>query len=350
MSVVGTAGYEVQIVAIDALANDMDRALEWARELVLEPSFPEDRTSWLVQQARAELDSLADHPDERTEWAFRSQLYSPHPRGRPLQGSHEGLARLDAGLCSRFHSRSLACVLILTIAGAIDPDAARRRAEELFSPLVESAELDAEPELSPVVSIGSSHGETASRRSLALAPGAQAQLFLGGLTVTRADPLLFPLELLAVILGSGSGLQGRIPYRVREADGLAYNCHATTCQGAGLDPGFAEIYLATAVENVDAAERAVRDELARLAEEGPEQSELEEARSFLLGREPFRRETARQWSALLAEAELYGLPLDQPGWIERNLRTVRVSQVEEIARRFFNPAAVQVTVGRPPES
>ena len=87
-------------VSVDALARDWELALEWAAELLLESAFPEDRCAWLARQAAAELESLADQPDVKTVWGFHKQLYSPHPRSRPLHGSAESLLGLTPADCA----------------------------------------------------------------------------------------------------------------------------------------------------------------------------------------------------------------------------------------------------------
>jgi hypothetical protein len=80
---------------------------------------------------------------------------------------------------------------------------------------------------------------------------------------------------------------------------------------------------------------------------GIEDAELEEARAYLLGREPFRRETARQWANLLTEAEHYGLPLADPEERKAELNALDKPAVEAAARRHVSPERLRVTVGLP---
>jgi zinc protease len=148
------------------------------------------------------------------------------------------------------------------------------------------------------------------------------------------------------VLGSGSGLTARIPYRIREQEGLAYVVGAETVAGAGLDPGRLLVYVGTAPENLSRTEQAVREELSRLLESGITDQEMQDARAYLLGREPFRRETARQWSEILAAAELYGLPVDDPEWMQERWRRLDRSEVEETARRHLEPERLQITIGK----
>ncbi|MDH3745974.1 MAG: insulinase family protein, partial [Acidobacteriota bacterium] len=259
---------------------------------------------------------------------------------RPLQGRLDALARLSADACRRFHSSCLGAGVIVSVAGAIDPEEVRREAADLF------AALDQEPAAAGV-SVPECEGLSDTRRMYLPPLGGQAHLHLGGLTIRREDPELAALELLGVVLGAGSGLTGRIPRRVRETEGLAYACDVSATSGAGLDRGFSQIHIATGEDRVRKAEKVVWEELDRLLDAGIREREIEEARSFLLGREPFGRETARQWSAILAEAELLALPLDQPSVFRRRLEQTERSEVERMARRFFSPSSLKTTVAKP---
>jgi zinc protease len=106
-------------------------------------------------------------------------------------------------------------------------------------------------------------------------------------------------------------------------------------------------YVGTAPAHAARAEQGVVEELRRLVDEGIEESELEEARAYLLGREPFRRETARQWADLMAEAEHYGLPLEDAAWRAARFAELDRPAVEAAARRHLRPDELKVTLGLP---
>ena len=338
MSITAFGGLETIGVAIEALAQDWERAVEWAAELALEPSFPQDRFEWLVQQNSAELRSLGDQPDVKTGWEFLNQLYRPHPRSRPVLGTLEGLASLEKGACTRFWRESLSRCRLVTICGGFeDEDQVSARAESLFSQL---------PPGGLEQQVAAPLGGEAHRR-VSIAGADQAHLYAGHLTIPRTDPDLPAMQVLSVILGSGSVLSGRLPQRLREREGLAYVASASAAAGAGLDPGRFVVYLGTAVESLEQAESYLREEIDLLISHGVTETEVEEAKSYLIGREPFRRETARQWAELLAEAELYGEPVDRPEWCTHRWRQVSREGVEAAARRHLRPAEIKVTVGIP---
>ncbi|HEX4951770.1 MAG TPA: pitrilysin family protein [Thermoanaerobaculia bacterium] len=325
-------------IALDALAPDLERALDWAAEILFEPAFAPDRCDWVRRQAAAELESLADQPEVLTAWGFQEQLYTPHPRARPLHGDAASLARLTTEDCSSFLAAGLARGLLVTLTGDLDEEEAADRVAAVFARAAGAAASPAEP---PEPQGGG------PRREVRLRGGDQAHLYLGHLTVPRTHPEYTALEVLAVILGAGSGLAGRVPTRIREREGLAYSTFAQTVAGAGLDPGRFMAYVGTGPENLDQAEASVRDELARLLAAGVTEPEVGEARAYLAGREPFRRETARQWAEILAEAEVYGLPVDDPQARAAALAAVDRTAVEAAARRHLHPEAIKVTVGLP---
>ncbi|MEA2691486.1 MAG: zinc protease [Acidobacteriota bacterium] len=333
------ATFECHGVSIDVLADDWELALRWAAEMMIEPSFPGDRCAWLAKQAAAELESLADQPEVKTSWGFLEQLYAPHPRSRPLQGNEESLLRLTPEECAAFHRRALSNGVLVTVAGVIDEEAVAARLEDLFGGLARTPEPYPEP-LPP-------SGLPEARRQVETEAEDQAHLYIGHLTVPRRHPDYTALEVLAVILGSGAGLTGRIPTRIREQEGLAYSAYAQTVSGSGIDPGRLVAYVGTSPETAEKARQGVVEEITRVVEDGVLPAEVEEARAYLLGREPFRRETARQWVELLVDAEHYQLPIDDPAWRTASLEAVDREAVEAAARRHIVPGDLKVTVGLP---
>jgi len=332
-------GLEAHGIGLDCLARDWRQALDWMAELVFEPAFPLDRCAWQRRQGAAELQSLRDEPDSKAAWAFAKHLYSPHPAGRPLPGNATSIARIDPDACRRFHTDALARGGVLTVAGDVDEDEVARVIGDRFDRLRGGGARS--------IAVPAPVGLGARRRRIKTNARDQAHLLIGHLTVPRVDPDVPALEVASVLLGSGAGLAGRIPGRIREKEGLAYSAFATAVSGASLDPGRLAIHVGTSIETAARAEAAVREEIVRVLDGGLEPAEFEDARTYLLRREPFRRETPQQWADLLAQSTLYGLPFDDPEWFKNGYRALDRAAVEAAMRRHLHPDRLKVTLGVP---
>ena len=116
---------------------------------------------------------------------------------------------------------------------------------------------------------------------------------------------------------------------------------------SGRGPGSFTVAIGASPDRLDEVSTAVADELAALLRGGVTATELEEARAYVLGRDPFLRETARQWANLLAQAELFELPLADPAWVAERWGEVTEVDLLKVARRYLDPKQLRVTVGRP---
>lgn len=336
----GFATLDVHGLAIDALSRDLNEVLEWAAELLLESDFPEERCRWVARQAAGEWMAQLDQPEVKTAWVFNEQLYAPNPAGRPLYGSLEALAEINTALCASYHRSALSRRVIVAVAGAIEGGAVEEGLSQRLAIL--SGGQGAPDPVTPAP-----EGGDGVRRTIILEHSQQAHLYLGALTVPRRDPDYEALEVASTILGGGAGLSGRIPGSVREERGLAYAVHANAVAGAGFEPGHFVVYAGCLPRSLVEVESVVRDEVARFVEHGPTASELENAISYLLGRDSFQRQTAAQWASILAVSELYGLRFDRPEWRRERLAAVDRGKVMSAAARYLDPARMRLTVGVP---
>jgi zinc protease len=336
----GFAAGEVHGVGVDALADDWELALDWGFELLLDSVFPAERVRWVARQGAAELAAHLDRADVVTAYAFLDQLYAPHPRSRPPMGAPGALVTLEGGVVAACHRDGLERGPLVTVAGRIDPERVEERLRASLERLPEGPGRPVTP--SRPAEIGP------DRRVVETPDDEQAHLYLGHLTVPRLHADYPALELASVILGAGSGLTGRIPFRLRDQEGLGYSVSATCIGDAGAEAGRLVLYVGTSPDTVERAEAAAREELERLLGDGIGPEELESSRTYLEGQEPFRRETARQWSTRLAESLYWGLPLDDSARRIDSWRSLSVDDVNAALRRHVHPGALRVTVGLPP--
>ncbi len=341
VSLSGLATAEVYGVAVEALADDAGLALEWLAELVLEPGFDRARFELLRDQTLGELRSLADRPEVVTGWAFRDQLYHPHPLAAPGQGTPESLGGLSPEDCRRFHEESLARGGVIAVAGAIDEEAVLGDLERLFGAAALPAAVAA-PRSEPPAP----RGRAERRIEVPTGSHEQAHVYAGHFTVHRRHPDLPELRALGILLGS-DGLAGLVPNRIREQEGLAYATHVDLLAGAGTDPGALSVYLGTHPDHVERGLELVRDSLLEVLERPPEAEVLEACRTGLFGREPFLTETAGLWAGQLVDALLFDLPSYQRSWRLERIERLSPDGVFQAARRHLRPDRLRITVGLP---
>lgn len=339
MMVESFGGFEAVGISVDALARDAGRALADVAELILEPALDPRRFAFIKRQAAAELESQLDQPEVRTGRAFLASLYGAHPYGRPLQGEIADLERLRLEDCQAFHRDALAAGVVVAVTGDIDEDETHAAVEARFAALARRAPA-------PSLAVAAMPRRLARSTIVSLPPGDQGHQFCGHLTVTRADSDRPALDLLGVILGAGSGVRGRLPDRIREQGGLAYDLDVQITAGAGFDRGRFAVYAGTAPENTAAVEQAVREELERLLDRGVEAGEVEEARAYLVGSLPFSVETARLVADRLAEVAFYG-PSAAAEALARAWRRLGPQDLLAAARRHLRPGALTVVTGVP---
>ena len=356
----GSAAADVHGLTLGALASDADLALDWLAELLLAPSFDRRRFELLRDQALGDLLSLADRPEVVAGWAFRDQLYHPHPLAAPSQGTPESLAGLSPRDCRRFHEQSLARGVVVAVAGAIDEQETLARLERLFgaAPGTGEGEAPARPERPSAPAGDPGAGQAAScapppacgrderRIEVVTAAREQAHVYAGHFTVNRTHADLPELRALGILLGS-DGLAGLIPNRIREREGLAYATGVDLLAGAGVDPGALSIYLGTHPDRVERGLELVRDSLRLVLEEPPGARVLEECKTGMFGREPFATETAGRWAALLVDSLLFDLPSYRRSWRLERIERLTPRGVFEAARRHVDPDLLRVTVGLP---
>jgi zinc protease len=177
----------------------------------------------------------------------------------------------------------------------------------------------------------------------------QAHVVLGHLGVERSHPDFAALEVLDTILGTGASgtFTARIPYQLRDVEGLAYSVGSSITATAGLGQGVFEASLATQPRNTDRAIAGLRREIRRIREQPVTPQELRDAIAYLSGSYVFEFETNDALADYLLETELYGLGLNFRQTYLRRVRQVTRQDVRRVARTHLHPEAAAVVIVGP---
>jgi zinc protease len=153
--------------------------------------------------------------------------------------------------------------------------------------------------------------------------------------IPRTAPDYDAAMVMNYILGGGS-LSSRLMNSLRDEQGLVYGVYSSFAAGIGAGP--LSIRAGTNPANADRAVASILEQVRRMAEQGPTDAEMEDAKDYLTGVFPVRLETNAGVASQLVAAEVYGLGLD---YIERYTSIVRGVTREAAAaaaRAYLRPA------------
>jgi predicted Zn-dependent peptidase len=167
---------------------------------------------------------------------------------------------------------------------------------------------------------------------------AQTHVVFGSQTVRHADPRRYVIVLVSMLLGGG--MSSRLFQRVREELGLAYS--VSTFQSFHVDTGVHGVYVATAPETAAEAARAIRDELAEVADRGIPADELAAAKGQLKGQLTLSLEGVSSRMYRAAAVELYGQPFRELDEILAAVDAITEEEVAAVCRDFFDPSRQSV--------
>lgn len=321
------ADTEVVAISLRALAEDAAEAIRLLGEVLIRPTFPPDE----FEKARGELLTSVriGMKDTRlmAERTFRNLLFpESHPQRQMPDGEEAIIASLGREDLVAFHrDRYRPEAALLAVVGDLRPADALGTVEEVFSSWSrqDSWVLPPVPPVpTPAAPLRGEHrleGKT------------QSDLVLGAPGVARTDPAYYEMMMANLILGQ-LGMMGRLGDRVRERQGMAY--YAFSDLRAGLLAGPWVVRAGVNPANEHAAIEGVLGEIRRFQDDGPEDTELADARDFLIGSLAVRLETNPGIAQMLAEIELFGLGLDYLLHYPPLIRRITRDAITEAARRF----------------
>ncbi len=266
-----SAGVDGMSGAMRMLAEKRDEAIGLLRLAVTAPRFDQAPLDRIRSQILAGITANSRNPQYLARIAFSEALYGDHPYARRAEGTPETLAALTADDLKAAHRRMFAREkLHIGVVGAIDADTLKKELDRVFGSLPEKAELADVPDVTPKLGQQVRIDYPLPQTSIQLAyPG-----------IERKDPGFFAAYVMNHVLGGGT-FSSRLFEEVREKRGLAY--------GVGSDLAnqrhSSALVMGTGTNSERAAETlsVIRDVVRRMAEEGPTEQELENAKRYIIG-------------------------------------------------------------------
>ena len=332
-----SAGLDRFFGGVRTLTKHRDKAFELLRLALTAPRFDPEPIERIRSQILARLARDSEDPDTIAILAMRRLLLSGHPYHRPLRGTAESVGAVTrddlVAYTRRIFSRDR---LVIGVTGDITAADLATLLDQTFLGLPASGDpievAEAEPKAEGDVVVVDLDVP-------------QSTAVFGHAGIRRDDPDYYAARVVNYVLGGGS-FASRLYAEVREKRGLAYSVYSYL---QPLDHG-ALVLGGVATQNGRIGESldVIRAEWRRMAESGPSDEELRDAKTFLTGSFPLRLSSTGRIARMLVGIQLQDLGIDYLDRQKTYIEAVTPEDARRVARRIFDPEAFTVVVvGRP---
>jgi zinc protease len=321
------------------LKDNRDEAFDLLRMSLTSPHFESADVERIRTQVLSGLRRDTSNPSALASRKFLQIAFGDHPYGRPSNGSLESVPNITIADLKDYVSRVLAKEnLRIAVVGDIDAASLGRLLDQTFGALPAKASLTPVPDIEAM---------RPPLREFIPLDVPQTVVMFGGPGIRRNDPNFMSAFVVNHILGGGA-LSSRLYREVREKRGLAYSVYDSLLwmEHSALFIGNTGTRADRAGETVD----AVNTEVRRMAEDGPTQEELDEAKSYIKGSRMLSLDTSSKLASAMLQYQLDRLPIDY--FEKRNavVDAVTLADAKKAAQKLWGRGLLTVIVGRAPQA
>ena len=317
------------------LKENRDAAFDYLRLALTAPRFDAKAVERARAQAMSQVRRQTTSPTSMAILHWWETAFPDHPYGRPVFGTVDSVPRISIDDLKSYTRRILAReTLKIAVVGDIDAEALGRLLDRTFGALPAMSELQPVADVNP---------QGVGRLIINQLDVPQSVLIFGGHGIARRNPDFMAAFIVNHILGSGSS--SRLYRNVREKRGLTYKISESL-----LWLRHASIFLGDTSTHAEAAGETIgiiESEIHRMAESGPTEKELAEAKSFLRNSFVLGLDTSSKIASLLVQMQLANLGMD---YIERRsalIDAVTLDDARRVAKRLLGPGLLITVAGRP---
>ncbi len=323
--------------SLKTLVKHADEAFELTRLAVTEARFDASAVERVRSQILAGLRHEAQNPESLSARAFYAHAFPGHPYGHPVRGTIDSISGIGREDLVRYRDAKLSRGnLRISVVGAIDAAALGRALDQIFGALPAAPQLAPVP---PVVAAG------LGKSVVIDVDVPQSVVRFGCNGIARLDADYIPGYVINHILGGGV-FTARLFREVREKRGLAYGISTS------LVPMRHAAILAggTATKNERVAESisVIKEEIRRLAAEGPEAEELRLAKQYLIGSYALHFDTSTKIASQLLQIAVEGLGIDYVDRRNALVDAVTPEDARRVAKRLLGEGELLIVVAGKP--
>ncbi|MGL4636985.1 MAG: M16 family metallopeptidase [Beijerinckiaceae bacterium] len=323
--------------SLKTLVRHSDKAFELLKTALNDAHFDAPSVERVKAQIQGSLRRSLNDPNSLSSKAWSAKAFAGHAYASPDQGTIEELATLTSDDIRAIAKRTLAREhLKIAVVGAISASTLAAELDRIFGALPAKSGIADVPAITP-----KGMGEI----EIIDLDIPQSTIRFGMPGLLMKDPDFISASVMNHILGGGS-FTSRIWQEVREKRGLAYSV------STGLYP-YAKCGLffgGTATKNDRAKEAldVIRDEIDKMASDGPTEEELDKAKRYLIGSYALRFDTSPKIAKQLLQLQVEDMGIDYPARRNDLFAAVSLEDTQRVAKRLLAKGEMLVTIaGRP---
>lgn len=328
------ADWDSSYVGLDVLSRNLAGGMDIFAEVLRNPTFPSKEFDRIRKERLTTIVQQKDQAPVIAGDRFAGFVYGGTPYANPLIGTRNSLEKTKRADVQSFYRRHyLPNNVSLIITGDVTPAEARALAEKKFGSWKRGSEVP-EMAVTPPAMAG-------SRIFVVDRPQAvQSEIRLGHVGVPRNTEDYFRLLTMNSILGGVFG--SRINLNLRERHGYTYGARSSFAfrRQAGPFIVSAPVRNEVTLESV----QEIMSELRRIRSGDLTDSELNDARNYLMGVFPATVQSASALALRIQEMELYGLPEDYFESYRDRIARLSKDDITTAANRYVNPDQVAIVV------
>jgi predicted Zn-dependent peptidase len=311
-------------------------AFDVLSDLVLRPLFADADVDKEKQVVLEEIKMEEDNPESLAHEVLTQDFWRGHPLGSPILGTAATVRHFSRpAVLDCFREWYAPNNIVITAAGHIKIERLVDLVQGAFSSL--KTRRARRPARRRDAQAPEPHARLITRNKPALE---QAHITMAVPSYPLADQRRYATSILNNILGGG--MSSRLFQNIRERQGLAYAVFSEL--NPYSDAGMLSIYAGTGRNTVERVLRCVAEEFRRIKAEPVSEEELRRAKDHLKGSLLLSLESSGARMSNLARQEMYFGRFFTVKELQSCIEAVTREDVQQIARDFFQPEKIAVTV------
>ncbi len=321
------------------MKENTETLLSVVKEIILNPTFPDEEIQKRKQRWIAEIDQAKESPRSVIGSYFNKDIFGDSPYGNPGRGTKAGIESISFEKVKEFYQTNYRPESsAIAVVGDFNSSEMKQIIEEYFgewknesTKMIVDMKMLNTPFVSPSVYLINKDNAT------------ETTFMIGGFGIAMNNTDQIQLDVINTILGGR--FTSWLNDELRVNAGLTYGARSRFAQYKYSGTFYISTF--TATKNTEAAIDLALKTYDRLFENGVDEETLSSAKNYVKGQFPPDYETAGALAGFLAQKYVYGLDDSIINNFEDEVNSLTIDKANELIKKYFPKTNLQfVLIGK----